>query len=67
MVVKNITNYRTFKKAEVHIEGLVKRIDIAIWVIVKHITTSLEKEKDDFDDILYTPIEKPIKVNFKKT
>jgi len=35
-------------------------------VIVKCITTSLEEEKDDSNDLLYIPLEKPIKENFKK-
>jgi hypothetical protein len=65
--MKNITNYGAFKKVEIRIEGLIKKIDTAIWVIVKHTTTSLEEEKDDFDDLLYTPLKKPIKENFKKT
>ncbi len=65
-MVKNITNYGALKKVEICIESSVKKIDTAIWVIVKRTTTSLEEEKDDFDDLLYTPLKKPIKENFQK-
>jgi hypothetical protein len=43
----------------------VNRITIVVWAIVKHITTSLEDKKDDFDkEMLYTPPQSPSKKNF---